>query len=189
MILKKTIQVCLIAIMLVICSSCNKENSASNNSNLQETTNTINSAVKNDDTKEEIKEVKTTEIDTIISTVDLTDSELQQIINNNEFMNSFEGTQYQISSYYFVKAFLNGDYTYITENIIDKSNLSEYEYKDQFSKIECMYFRLREYDKEEQKVHGEYAIQLSKDHGYFYLEYSMQLIDSKWKIIEYLLDA
>lgn len=183
-------------VVIVFSSSCSRENSASNSSNLQESSNAIASTEKEDETKEtkddetkETKDDKTTEIDTKNSTVNSTDSKLQQIIDNNDFLNSFEGTQYQISSYYFVKAFFNGDYTYITDNLIDKSNLDEYDYKDQFSKLECMFFRLHEYNKQEQIVHGEYAIQLSKDKGYFYLEFNMQLIDNKWKIINYQLDA
>lgn len=36
--------------------------------------------------------------------------------------------------------------------------LEEYDYKDQYSNLECMFFRLHEYNKQqEQTVHGEYA--------------------------------
>lgn len=179
MISKKPILVLLITMITIFCISCSKETPSSDNSNLQELANTVTPTVEKDNTQEAKDDVSTTE----------TDSKLQQIIDNNEFLNSFEGSQYQISAYYFVKAFLNGDYKYISENLIDNNNLDEYDYKDQFSKIECMYFRLHEYNKQEQTVHGEFVIQLTKDSGYFYLEFNMQLIENKWKIINYQLDA
>lgn len=200
---KKIVRVSLLAIVIVFCSSCSKENSESNNSNLPESANTMNSTEKEDytqeakddtleaeeDTNEAKDDDKTAEADSKTSTVDLTDSELQQILDNNEFLTSFQGTKYQISSYHFAKAFLNGDYDYITDNLIDKNNLDEWDYKDRFSKIECMFFRLHKYNKEDQTVYGEYAIQLAKDDGYIYLEFNMRLIEDKWKIISYGLDT
>lgn len=177
---KKFVIFCLFIVMVVFCS-CDKKNSAQNESSLQETNNIINTATKKEDSQKVNNDA--------IQKEEQSNPEFQQILDNNEFINSFDGTQYQINAYYFVKAFLNGNYNYIQKNIIDESNLDKYEYKDQFSNIECMFFRLHEYNKQEQIVHGEYAIQLSKDSGYLYLEFNMQLIDGTWKIIDYQLDA
>lgn len=178
---KKKFVICCFCIVMVIFCSCDKKNSAQNNSSLLETNNIINTATN----KEESQEVN----DYAIQKEELSNPELQQILDNNEFINSFDGTQFQISAYYFVKAFLDGDYNHIQKNIMDKSNLDKYEYKDQFSNIECMFFRLHGYNKQEQIVHGEYAIQLTKDSGYLYLEFNMQLMEGTWKIIDYQLDA
>lgn len=176
---KKFVILCL-AIVMIFCS-CDKKSLPQNNSSQQESNNTIST----EDKKEDSLEVN----EDTTQKKEQSNPELQQILDNNEFINSFEGTQYQINAYYFVKAFLNGDYKYIQENLVDTSKLDKYDYKDQFTTTECMYFRLREYDKQEQLVHGEYAIQLTKDSGYIYLEFNMQLIDGTWKIIDYQLEA
>jgi hypothetical protein len=121
--------------------------------------------------------------------INLSDPKIQQIIDNNDFLTSFEGTQYQISSFYFARAFLKSDYDYIKENLLDQSNLEKYDYKKQLSDIECMVARMHKYDKQNQTVNGEYMLQISKDDSFFYLEFTMKLVDGKWKIVDYQVDA
>lgn len=118
------------------------------------------------------------------------DSQTQQILSNNKFLNSSEGMDYQKSAWYFTKAFLNGDLEYIKDNLVDPNELEDYGYKNQFSKAEYMIYRIYDYDDKAKTVYGEYIIQINKDDGCIYLEFRMILDkDGEWKIVNYSLDA
>lgn len=124
-----------------------------------------------------------------IATTQQIDSNAQQLLDNKEFLNSIEGMDYQFKSWHFAKAFFNGDLEYIKNHLMDSNKLEDYNYKNQFNKIQGLIFRFHEYDNKTKLAYGEYIVQVNKDDGLIYLEFRMILDNGEWKIISYSVDA
>lgn len=200
MVRKRLVIICTCILLVMLCS-CDKKENENNGSNKQEIVdlNTDDGQLNDEQSegenqqKEQVQELQTNDgkdTNTVQENKDgMITKEMQLILDNNEFLSSFEGTQFKIKAYQFSKVFFNGDYTYIKDNIVNESKLDEYDYKNQFDDIECMYFTFENYDKESNIASGVYAVQLTKDSGFIYLCFKMILVDDSWKIVDYIIDA
>lgn len=123
------------------------------------------------------------------------DSMTQKILDDDNFLCSAEGMQFQISAWYFAKAFYNGDMEYIKNNALNPNKLAklnklmDYNHKDQFSEIEYIIFRIHEYNDKTKSVDGEYVVKIGPDDGCEYLEFRMTLDNDEWKIVKYSVDV
>lgn len=120
------------------------------------------------------------------------DSTTQKILDNELFLRSTEGMEFQISAWYFAKAFYNGDIEYIKNKALNPNDLSDmmdYNHKNQFSEIEYLIFRIHEYNIKTKSVYGEYVVKIGSNDACEYLEFRMTLHDGEWKIEKYSVDV
>lgn len=128
------------------------------------------------------------------STVDKTnqiDVATQKILDNDKFLKSEEGQDFQINAWKFAKAFLDGDLEYIKSNLITPKDYDEiYSYQNKFSNLEYMLFRFNNFDNKTKIAQGDYILLFNQNiyDGNIYLEFTMKLDNGKWKIIDYVVE-
>ena len=172
--IRKLISFIILTFILILFNSCSKNDNDS-------AINQIDSQVKleNDNNQKNDNNVKQ-EID----------KAAQQILENDKFLKSQEGIEFQAGSWRLSKAYFDGDRKYIQNNMLNTTkDINCYSENKGFSKIEYMIFRFLDYDAENKSANAEYIIKMEKTDSFIYLDFKMKLDNGKWKIITYGLDA
>lgn len=118
------------------------------------------------------------------------DKATQQILDDNKFLKSQEGLEFQANSWKLAKAYFNGNKKYIRDNLLDlQKDIHCYNVDKGFSKIDYMIFRFTEYDPGSKSAKAEYIVKMENTDSLAYFDFTLKLINGKWKIVSYGLDA
>lgn len=118
------------------------------------------------------------------------DKATQQILENDKFLKSQEGIEFQADSWRLSKAYFDGDRKYIQNNMLKTTkDINCYSENEGFSKIEYMIFRFLDCDAENQSANAEYIIKMEETDSFMYFDFKMKLDKGKWKVVTYGLDA